>query len=138
MGKRIRKAIIEQRRDAKSMQDEYEYVDHDDDEEEEHKYDRDENDSSMQTESSLQNLKPLTIQITNSNGDVRKSKKGIAKAERMSKMLEQESIDRLLTLELPMEVTQCLGSPSDFKLPSAEEKENEILQRDLRKISHGL
>merc|ERR1712228_506358 len=148
MGKKIKSVIMEQMKDAKRIQDKYEYVD--DAADDEHKYDESEQSQSFETETEL-SPKPLRIQITHSDGGTsakrKKSKikqlKEDTEEEKMKKMGNEESIDKLLKMELPEKVSQCLGSPTEYKLPqNSEEKENEPsfenLERDLRKLTHGL
>eukprot|EP01084_Bolivina_argentea_P160137 278869_1 len=54
--------------------------------------------------------------------------------ERLKQMLDEETISKLLSLELPEEVSSILGEAKQYKLPK-EKDDLENLERDLRKMA---
>ena len=67
-----------------------------------------------------------------------KSAREINEEERMKELLDEEKIDKLLSLDLTEEVSEYLGSPSTYKLQLEQKESMQNLERDMRKMAQGL
>lgn len=149
--KEVKSVIKQQIEDAKSLEQQFENGEYDNIEESDdldykyedyHDDDNDDDDSQVLDKKPKKMAKPFKIKITGADGgdndDEKKTAREINEEEEMKEMLDEEKIDKLLSLDLPSEVSDILGNPLSYKLPLEEKDSMKNLERDMRKMHQGL